>query len=268
MEESIYNLIPKEYVPPAKQPLYRSKYSHQIPPTGSTFGHHTTSVPKVSNIEGYVDEVRGPHTNKGAISTFGHPRGRAAKDPQTFTKKNTGTMGRSLPPLSDESQFKYQTERKPAVPKKDEKPILGLVSKKNFITANAVENILSQAKTQEAPVDYMKKEDFGKVPRYLQNAKDNINREYDHIRTLQRMEDEQKEREKFLLAQDELKELREGLKRKWQMVNKEYQQITHISKIDTVGLKRRKENCEKELAQLEKDLEKLNKGFIFVDTTA
>jgi hypothetical protein len=33
--------------------------------------------------------------------------------------------------------------RKPAVPKKDEKPILGLVSDKNYIVANAVENILA-----------------------------------------------------------------------------------------------------------------------------
>ena len=73
---------------------------------------------------------------------------------------------------------------------------MGLVSKKNFIVANAVENILSQAKTQEKPVDYLQKEDYGKVPRYIENAKENINREYEHIRTLQRMEEEQLEREK------------------------------------------------------------------------
>ena len=35
------------------------------------------------------------------------------------------------------------TFKKPAVPKKDEKPIHGLVSDKNFIVANAVENILA-----------------------------------------------------------------------------------------------------------------------------
>ena len=47
MEESIYNLIPKEYVPPQKESLYKSKYSSYIPPTGSTFGHQTTSIPGV-----------------------------------------------------------------------------------------------------------------------------------------------------------------------------------------------------------------------------
>ena len=34
-------------------------------------------------------------------------------------------------------------EKKSAVPKRDEKPIHGLVSDKNFIVANAVENILA-----------------------------------------------------------------------------------------------------------------------------
>jgi hypothetical protein len=33
--------------------------------------------------------------------------------------------------------------KKPAVPKKDEKPIMGLVSDKNYVVANAVENILA-----------------------------------------------------------------------------------------------------------------------------
>ena len=73
---------------------------------------------------------------------------------------------------------------------------MGLVTKKNFIVANAVENILSQAKTEEPKVDYLKKEDFGRVPRYLEKHKENINREYEHIRQLQRVEEEQKEREK------------------------------------------------------------------------
>lgn len=47
MEESIYNLIPKEYNPEPKPPLYRSKYPPNIPPTGSTFCHSTTSKPGV-----------------------------------------------------------------------------------------------------------------------------------------------------------------------------------------------------------------------------
>ena len=47
MSESIYNIIPKEENPPPKGPIYKSKYPPSIPPTGSTFGHHTTSKPIV-----------------------------------------------------------------------------------------------------------------------------------------------------------------------------------------------------------------------------
>ena len=49
MEESIYNIIPREAKPEPKTPLYRSKYPHYIPPTGSTFCHHTTSKPGVKS---------------------------------------------------------------------------------------------------------------------------------------------------------------------------------------------------------------------------
>ena len=49
-EESIYNLIPKEYVPPPKQANYRSRHNPLAPPTGSTFINFTTSRPKVAFI--------------------------------------------------------------------------------------------------------------------------------------------------------------------------------------------------------------------------
>lgn len=41
-----------------------------------------------------------------------------------------------------------------------------------------------------------------------------------------------------------------ALKKKWEVVHQKYQEITHIQKIDTIGLKSKKEGCEKELAQL------------------
>ena len=46
-EESIYNLVPKEYVPPPKEAKYKSKFPANLPPTGSTFCHKTTSKPGV-----------------------------------------------------------------------------------------------------------------------------------------------------------------------------------------------------------------------------
>lgn len=53
------------------------------------------------------------------------------------------------------SAHKPTTERmrlKPAVPLKTEVPIMGLHSKKNFVTANAIETIL--AKPKQLPEDF------------------------------------------------------------------------------------------------------------------
>merc|ERR1719247_1409453 len=87
---------------------------------------------------------------------------------------------------------------KPPVPKRDEKPIMNLVSSKNFVTANAVENILAAPKkvVQEVP-DYLHKDDYGKVPAYLTQIKRDIEEEDDYIRRLQDEEEEKIRKEKY-----------------------------------------------------------------------
>ena len=62
-----------------------------------------------------------------------------------------------------------------------------------------------------------------------------------------------------------MREIRDGLKRKWDEINREYQKMTHVRLIDTTGLKRRKENYEEELKNIENDIKKLNKLYVFVD---
>ena len=265
--ENIYNLIPKEYIQPPKEALHRSKYDPNIPPTASTFGHVTTSVPKVANLSGRTETFHGPHPAKATGATMGKPKGAVKPQADSFRKRGTGTMGYNYQAPS-ESAFKYdENYKRPDVPRVHEKPIMGLKTQKNYIVSNAVENMLAQPKVIEDQKKFVEKKEYGKVPKYLENIKDQMNREYEHIKTVHIQEEEARDNEKFLMSDEELRILREGLKRKWEIVNKEYQQITHISKIDTVGLKRKKEDCEKELAQIEKDLAKLNKGFIFVDTT-
>lgn len=67
------------------------------------------------------------------------------------------------------------------------------------------------------------------------------------------------------LSEEEVREIREGLKRKWDELNKEYQKKTHVRLVDTTGSKRRKEDYERELAAIEADIKKLNKLYVFVD---
>merc|ERR1711976_982491 len=101
----------------------------------------------------------------------------------------------------------------PVVPKNGDKPIHGLVSDKNFIVANAVENILAAPK--------------------LPAGKD-----------------------------------KDYLKKKWEELHHKFQKESIHSKLDTLGKKNRKENLEKEMDQVEADIKKLSKNYIFVDTTA
>lgn len=144
---------------------------------------------------------------------------------------------------------------------------MGLVSDKNFIVSNAVENILAAPKL---PVnnnkDYLKKNTYGKVPKYLQKIKNEIEDEYQMVREMQIEDEAELDRQKFLMNEEEKHELIAALKKKWEVVHKEYQTLTHKEK-DTLRLKVKFERCEQELNQLEKDIQKLQKNYIFVDTT-
>jgi hypothetical protein len=72
-EESIYNLIPKEYVPPPKESRYKSQYPSGLAPTGSTFINKTTSRPNVANLAGDYSNIKGPHTHLRDAGTLGYP---------------------------------------------------------------------------------------------------------------------------------------------------------------------------------------------------
>ncbi len=165
----------------------------------------------------------------------------------------------NLPPVRN---FSYDCKhKKEPVPCVHEKPVQGQRSGKNFIISNAIENILSVAKRAPEPVDWVKKKDYGVTPEYLSKIKENIDHEYKMIQNLQ----SEFEPKKDCLSEAEVNEIREGLKKKWDEVNHEYQRHTHIRLVDTVGSKTRKENYERELAQIEADIKKLNKGYIFVE---
>lgn len=145
---------------------------------------------------------------------------------------------------------------------------MGLVSDKNFIVSNAVENILAAPKLPTSTDrDYLKKKNYGKVPKFLQKIKGEIEDEYQLVREMQIEEEADMDRQKFLMDDKEKQELIAALKKKWEVVHKEYQTLTHKNKLDTLGLKEKYERCERELNQLEKDIQQLSKNYIFVDTT-
>lgn len=111
---------------------------------------------------------------------------------------------------------------RPPVPKKDEAPIHGLKSNKNFIVTNAVENILSAPKQLVDEKSWTEKREYGKVPDYLTRIKQSIQSEYEIVRNMHLSEAEEMDKQKYLMTPEEVEQLKQGLKKKWEAVNKEY----------------------------------------------
>merc|ERR1712216_594885 len=189
-EESIYCLIPPVIEPPPKPPLYRSKYPGTVP------------------------------ANKRRDATMG-PLKVPPPDPHNYLKAYTREDNK----LPEPFKFDYHdtTERKPGVPGRDDKPVMGLVTSKNFITCNAVENILAvPKKTDVRQVSYMNKKGYGKVPAYLEKVKGEIQDEYNYIMQMQEAGEESYDEtgdggggRTRMLGENERLEMLNGLKTNW-----------------------------------------------------
>jgi hypothetical protein len=266
--ESIYNIIPPKEIVQDKPPMHRSKHNPKIPPTATTFGGAQTSHPMSMNIAGDAPDRIVP-AKKGR--TFGKSPGLSKNDPVDYMRSNAQTskvktlseVKRTQPNLLQPSELKPKL--KPDVPKKADIPVMNIVTSKNFVVANAVETILAAPKkVSDGAKDYLTKEDYGKVPKYLKHIKDDIDAEYEYIRQLQEQEEEARASMVRPMGEDERLGLIAGLKAKWESVNTEYQATTHLTKLDTIGKIKRKEKYEAELSQIEKDIEKLNRKNINV----
>merc|ERR1712216_1062789 len=234
-EESIYCLIPPVIEPPPKPPLYRSKYPGTVP------------------------------ANKRRDATMG-PLKVPPPDPHNYLKAYTREDNK----LPEPFKFDYHdtTERKPGVPGRDDKPVMGLVTSKNFITCNAVENILAvPKKTDVRQVSYMNKKGYGKVPAYLEKVKGEIQDEYNYIMQMQEAAQEEMDDEGYgrtrMLSEGERIEMLNGLKTNWDRINKAYQTLSFT--LDTPAKKQCKEEFEAQLEQLERDIERLSKRNVFVE---
>lgn len=116
MSESIYNLIPQQERVVRKPPMYRSRHK-PTQPVDSTFNTKKVTTRRLA-------------TKK--------------PDPKKFLTRNSGhTRSKSAPSAAQQQGRKKRVNKKPAVPRRTEKPILGLQSSKDFVVGNAVENILA-----------------------------------------------------------------------------------------------------------------------------
>jgi hypothetical protein len=251
VQENILDLIPQPQSRVRKEKMYRSKYNPQLPPTGSTFVHNS----KVPAGAGVGLEIARP--SKLTARNFGKPIGTCKPDPGAFLKKRQNQ--RQVAARKPASRGKQKENRKPTLPSRKDAPVMGLQSTKNYVTANAVEAILAvpgnRARVQPQQPQYRHKQDFGRVPAYLDEVKGEIARENRMIEEYLGVGDAAgNQGEDEVVPDSEIRTIVNQLKEKWDKTNARYQRLTHQTKLDTIGKLRRKEGLEKELEQIEKDI--------------
>lgn len=266
--ESVFNLIEPEPEGPPPQPRHRSKYAgdRAAPPTASTFGIHGTSA-VVANVGGEVTEPS-IHPGKKPIGNFGRETG-ATVDPANFLKKNGGKLTASRgEPTVNKTKFlksaKDAAKLKADIPNRYDKPIMGLKSDKNYVVANAVESVLA-VPTKNIPPPQNRavdRDDFGKVPAYLDKIKTEIEERHALVERLKAARREAEERWSELSA-EELEQLRQGLQRRWDVLNSEYQ-ARCFGKLQTPSQKAHHEALGKELNAVEFAMNKLSRAHVFV----
>lgn len=247
--ENITNWVQEPPAPVQKPPKHVSMHDPKVPPVGSTFGLEGTTRLNGANLG---DDGRNVAVRKS--NNFGPGKNHKANSSAYLRKSSTG-VGDGKPTKFLRPEV---VPRKPAVPLRADKPVMGLQTTKNFLVANAVENILAVPKQvdNEEP-RYVQKKDYGKVPEYLGQVKAAIEEEKALLEEYMQEEKQEDEETFEILGQQERQMLIHKLKCKWGAVNKEYQKMAHIVKLDTMNKLRRKEHFEKQLEELEKHIYKL-----------
>lgn len=244
--ESIYQWIAPPPVVPEKPPLYHAKAPHDAPLVGSTI-----IVKKAAHAH------MGTDATKSTIRPDQYLRGHS---------KTQTINSRALPEPHHKTLSKM-----PPVPRRDERPNHAPPSNRDFITENAIAAILTEQKNvskgrtaEYVKGDWLRTGTYGKVPGYLGRVKREVEAERDYILSL--LDQQQMEAEEASgahtreLSEDERAELLEALKSKWDEVNAHFQLIAHrkiSTSNSTVGEIRWKEGSEAQLAQLEKDIKRL-----------
>lgn len=248
VDESVYNLIPRNPPKLVKGDRHASKFK--------------------SNIKNESASSRYPYKTMGPAKV-------PAPNTDQFLKKSKPED------KSSDEKFKYpdQDRRRPPVPKQDDKPMMGIRTNKNFITTNAVENIMSVPRKPEnnfcdtrhgdkQPLEtsglhpkYTNKKEFGKCPIYLKKRQEEIaqaQQEYDDY-----VQDYFRRGAMIKLSNEERESILNGLKTNWEALHHDYQGLSVVT--DTAPKKYRKERMEAEMKALERDIELIEKhGVIYI----
>ncbi|XP_034986129.2 enkurin-like [Zootoca vivipara] len=241
-EENIYNLIPKEEKKPIKTVRFVSTFKPNV-----------------------IREIRERKTVPS--KTMGIPK-LYIPTPREFLRKHA-----SEPKLL--KRRRNQGMRKPGlnVPERSDHPIMGIQSKKDYISSNIAEAIMAVAKKPlRAYVDvrkgdkfllddsgliqrYLHKKDFGVIPKYIKKRIMDTKKAQEESDAYLQQALMQKGLTKLSKAEKE--KIIEGLKKNWEGINHEYQNLSIV--LDSIPRRLRKEKMEVEMMQLEHFIKLLEK---------
>ena len=68
----------------------------------------------------------------------------------------------------------------------------------------------------------LKKKNYGKVPKYVTKIKNEIEDEYNLVREMQIEEQNERDKQKMLMPEEERQELIAALKKKWEVLHKDF----------------------------------------------
>jgi len=265
MDESVYALVKHSQAAAAKPAMYKSKFK-VTPPTCSTFGIQGTSR-VCANVEGStVKDSREVHPAVKANAGFGKSVA-GTIDPHQFLKCGTGA-----PPAPSSAPAGFARPAvlptKAAVPKRDEKPVMGLKTDKNFVVSNAVETILTaprqglaasrKAEDESAAV----RRGFGEVPTYLNRVKGEIKAKQEAAEKEVAAVHHIEASKLTPMSDDEVVALRTQLKQRLLETTKQFQALSFT--LETRSQLKRKEMLEQNIRDLELGIAKLSRKHVLI----
>lgn len=257
-EDNAYNILKKNEEKKIKKVLYKSKHDPNLLPSYSIFnlkGKRYT----ISNPTGTLVKTR-EKQKKIEIKTG------AEKERVILKKQEKNPMIPSLHEMKlKHPEILTVSKKKPkfkaAIPDINDVPLMNLTKDTNYIYDNAITVIRAKAsdgkqkKINPKPLldeDPLKKKDYGVISPYLIEIKKQLNAK----KVSQKSDTVDEEAIATELKEKRINLLAE-LKNKYDEMNKEYLKISHVVDINSVRKLKKKENYEKQLDQLEKDIQKL-----------
>ncbi|KEG04736.1 conserved Plasmodium protein, unknown function [Plasmodium vinckei vinckei] len=257
-EDNVYNIIKKSDEIKIKNILYKSIHNPNLMPSYSTFNLRGKRY-SIANVSGVL--IKKVEKQK------------KVKDLQkTYEKKvlKKGEKNTIIAPLSEikktnPSLLTVKIKKKiykDKLPDINDIPLMNITADVDYVYDNAVEVINAKPVEKKKKIgkvlldeDPLLKEDYGKISPYLIKMKEEL-KEKQNLKKQDIIDEEKIAKELEIKKQD----LLIHLKNKFDEINKEYMKISHVVDVNSVVKLKKKENYEKQLNQLEKDIQKLEKS--------